>query len=111
MELPTAITIDRAGFDVQLKLLMRAITMFDGALDLFRQAITHGDPNFIPLVRMLPDFNIQHSRLPKGTLIDDAIYQLISLMRLANTEISLINPADRHVDCENGFAAVERRPR
>src|SRR6266481_83204 len=75
----TVITIDRAGFDVQLKLLMRAITMFYGALDLFRQAFTRGDPNFIPLVRMIfPDFNIQHSRLPKGTLIDDAIYQVIS---------------------------------
>jgi hypothetical protein len=53
--------------------------MFDGGWDLLREAATHGDPDFIPLVRMIfPDFNIQHSRLPKGTLIDDAIYHLIS---------------------------------
>src|SRR5439155_22309084 len=79
VELRTANTIDWARFDVQSKLLMRAITMFDGGLDLLRQPFAHGDPDFIPVVRMIfPDFNIQHSRLPKGPLIDNAIYHLVS---------------------------------
>src|SRR6266481_6019168 len=43
------------------------------------QPFAHGDSDFIPLIRMIfPDLNIQHSRLPKGPLVNDAIYHLIS---------------------------------